>query len=204
MIITKDNKEPLVDIRKACPEILIGDINKRILKKYGALVRKTVAGMLNKAQKNLPKEMRLIIDSVWRPSGYQKEIFKSSVKRFSKLHPKWDRKRILREVNKYVAFWKGKYASGHMTGGAVDVRIVKNNRKIPMSTKKLPYQEAAKTYSKKLPSYLKRNRQILIKAMTKAGFSNYPKEFWHCSYGDYWWAKRENKKLAIYGVINLN
>ena len=91
-----------------------------------------------------------------------------------------------------------------MTGGAVDVRIVKNNRKIPMSTKKLPYQEAAKTYSKKLPSYLKRNRQILIKAMTKAGFSNYPKEFWHWSYGDYWWAKRENKKLAIYGVINLN
>ena len=203
MIIIKDNRELLVDIRKACPEVLIGDISKKILKKYGALVRKTVAKMLNQAQKNLPKELKLIVNSAWRPAWYQKEIFERSVKRFSKLHPKWNRKRILGEVNKYVFSWKGKYASGHMTGGAVDVKIIKNNRKIPMTTKKLSYQEAAKTYSKKLPDYLKKNRQILIEAMTKAGFSNYEKEFWHWSYGDYWWAKRKGRKIAIYGIIDL-
>lgn len=203
MIIIKDNREPLVDIRKACPDILIGGISKKILKKYGALVRKGVAEKLNKAQKNLPKGMRLIVDSAWRPAWYQKEIFEDFLKRLSKLHPKWNRKRILKEVNQYVAPWKGKYASGHMTGGAVDVRIVKNGRKIPMTIKKLSYPEASKTYSKKLPNYLKKNRQILIEAMRKAGFSNYPKEFWHWSYGDYWWAKRKGRKVAVYGSINL-
>ncbi len=204
MIIIKDNKESLVDVRKACSHILIGDISKKILKKHGTLVRKTVAKMLNKAQKNLPKGLRLIVDSTWRSAWYQKEIFESSVKRFSKLHPKWNKKRIIKEVNKYVASWKGKYASGHMTGGAVDVRIVgKNGRKIQMTTKKLSYQEAAKTYCKQLPNYLKKNRQILIGAMIKADFSNYPKEFWHWSYGDYWWAKRTGRKIAIYGPIDL-
>ena len=204
MIIVKDNKEPLVDIRKACPEILIGNASKRIFKKYGPLVRKTVAKILNKAQKTLPKGMELVVDSAWRPSWYQRKIFENSVKKFSKLYPKWNRKRTLREVNKYVASWKGKYASGHMAGGAVDVRIIKNSRRLLMTTKKLSYQEAAKTYSKKIPNYLRKNRQILVEALARAGFSNYPHEFWHWSYGDYWWAKRKKKKVAIYGVINLD
>ncbi len=205
MIVIKDTKEPLVDIRKVCPHILIGNINQKILKKYGVLVRKTVAEMLNKAQENLPKGLRLIVDSAWRPAWYQKEIFESFVKKFSKFYPEWSQKKIINEVKKFVAPWKGKFASGHMTGGAVDVRIVnKKRRKIPLTTKKLPFFESAKTYSKKLPIYLKKNRQILIEAMTKAGFSNNPKEFWHWSYGDYWWAKREKKKVAIYGIIDLD
>ena len=204
MIIIKGNKEPLVDIRKACPDILIGSVSKRILKKYGPLIRKGVAKRLNEAQNNLPRGMKLIIDSAWRPPWYQKEIYKNFLKKFSKLYPKWPKKKILKVAKKYIASWKGKYVSGHMTGGAVDVRIVKDYRKILMTTKKLIYQEATKTYCKKLPPCLKKNRQILIDAMTKAGFSNYPEEFWHWSYGDYWWAKRKNKKLAIYEIIDLN
>jgi len=203
MIIIRDNKESLVDIRKVCPKILV-DIPEKILKRYGALVRKTVAKMLNRAQRNLPRGLRLLVGEAWRPAWYQKQIYEGFIKRFSKKYPKWSEKRVLEEVNKYVASWKGKYSSGHMSGGAVDVRIVdKNGRKIPMKSKKLTYQESAKTYNRNLPLYIKRNRQILINTMTQVGFSNYPKEFWHWSYGDYWWAKRNKRKVAIYGAVDL-
>ena len=48
---------------------------------------------------------------------------------------------------------------------------------------------------------LQRNRRIMFDALTTAGFSNAPNEFWHWSYGDIQWAKRSKKKTAIYGVI---
>jgi D-alanyl-D-alanine dipeptidase len=41
--------------------------------------------------------------------------------------------------------------------------------------------------------------------MSRAGFTNYPKEYWHWSYGDVMWAELNNKNTAIYGVIeNIN
>lgn len=200
-MIIKDNKEPLVDIRKACPGVLIG-VPRRILKEYGALVRKSIAKMLNQAQKNLPKGIKPLIEEAWRPVWYQKAIYESFIKDFSKSHPKWSKKRLEKEVKKYVAPWKGRRVSGHLTGSAIDIRITRKGRKIPMSTKKLSYQDDSKTYCKKLPSYLQKNRQVLIEAMTKAGFVNYPREFWHWTYGDYRWAKIKRKKRVIYGITS--
>jgi zinc D-Ala-D-Ala dipeptidase len=60
---------------------------------------------------------------------------------------------------------------------------------------------SAKSFQEKLPQYIQKNRSIMFTALKKAGFSNYPKEYWHWSYGDIWWAKRNKKKTAIYGVI---
>ena len=54
---------------------------------------------------------------------------------------------------------------------------------------------------KKLPNYLRKNRQVFFDVMKKAGFSNYEKEFWHWTYGDYYWAKRNKKPFAIYGPV---
>lgn len=42
----------------------------------------------------------------------------------------------------------------------------------------------------------------MFDALANAGLSNYPKEYWHWSYGDIQWAKRAGEKTAIYGVIN--
>jgi D-alanyl-D-alanine dipeptidase len=65
----------------------------------------------------------------------------------------------------------------------------------------LTYQENAKSNQTKLPKYIKKNRKIMFDALTKAGMSNYPKEYWHWSYGDLWWAERNQKEYAIYGPI---
>jgi len=201
MISIKDNQEPLVDLKKACPGVVIRLGRKRIKREKTAYLRRTVADMLHEAQGYLPKGVNFVIGDAWRPQYIQEEIFKGFVKRFSKHHPKWSKQRVLQEVNKYVADSKGKWASGHMTGGAVDLRLIKNGRKVPMKSSQLNYQENALSHQPKLPAYLRRNRQILFDALSKTGLSNYSKEYWHWSYGDIQWAKRQAKKTAIYGVI---
>jgi len=77
-----------------------------------------------------------------------------------------------------VAPWKGIDASGHMTGGALDLRLIdKKGRKIPMKCRKLTYQQNALPNPKLLPTYIRNNRKILFSAMEKAGFSNCSNEY---------------------------
>ncbi len=201
MIKIKECGESLVDIKKMCPDLVINLGPRRMKKEKKAFLRKTVAKMVCRAKSYLPKGMTFVINDAWRPQYVQKEIFQWFVKRFSKKHPSWLKSKIIKEVEKYVAPSEGKYASGHMTGGAVDLRLWKNGRKVPMISSKLSYQENAKSHQPKLPPYIQKNRQIMFEALRKTGLDNYPKEYWHWSYGNIWWAKRNKKKTAIYGVV---
>ena len=38
--------------------------------------------------------------------------------------------------------------------------------------------------------------------MQRAGFVNYPAEWWHFSYGDKMWAAYSHKEYAIYGDVS--
>jgi D-alanyl-D-alanine dipeptidase len=90
-----------------------------------------------------------------------------------------------------------------MTGGAIDVRLInENGKRLPMISRKLTYEENCLPVHNKLPEHLKRNRKIMVDALSAVGLSNNVHEYWHWSYGDYYWAKREGRKKAIYGVIN--
>lgn len=201
MINIKERNEPLVDIKKLCPSIKVYLGERRMKKEKSAYLRKTVAEMIFRAEKELPRGMTFIIGDAWRPQYVQEEITKWFIKRFSDKYPGWSKNKIIKEVEKYVAPSNGKYASGHMTGGAVDLRLLKNGKKVPMKSSKLTYQENAKSFQSKLPQYIQKNRNVMFAALKKAGLSNYSKEYWHWSYGDIWWAKRNKKKTAIYGVI---
>lgn len=193
--------EPFVDLKKACPEVII-DLDKRRMKREKtAYLRETVAKMVRDAQRLLPKGMTFIIGDAWRPQYMQKQIFAEFIRRFSRKHPEWSDERVRKEVEKYVAPAKGKYASGHMTGGAVDLRLWYEGRKIPMKSARLSYQENAQSVQPKLPPYIQRHRQLLFEVLTAVGLSNHPKEYWHWSYGDMQWAKRNKKAVAMYGVI---
>lgn len=197
MIKVKECGEPLVDIKKLCPDLVIDLGSCRMKKEKTAYLRKTAAEMVCKAKNHLPEGMTFVINDAWRSQYVQEKIFQGFVKRFS-----------IKEAKKYVAPFEGKYVSGHMTGGAVDLRIWKNGRKIPMKSSKLTYQENAKSFQPKLPLYIQKNRQIMFNALQKVGLSNYPKEYWHWSYGDIWWAKRNppagGKNIAIYGIVKKN
>lgn len=202
MIEIKESGEPLVDIKKVCPGLVIDLGARRMKKEKTARLRKTVAKMLCKAKSHLPKGYTFVIGDAWRPQYVQKNIYNDFVKKFRKKYPRWSKEKIQGEVQKYVASYRiGKFSSGHMTGGAIDLRLMKNGRKVPMKSSKLSYQENAKSFQPKLPVHIQKNRQIMFNALTKAGFSNYPKEYWHWSYGDIWWARRNKKEYAIYGAV---
>ncbi|MDO8626177.1 MAG: M15 family metallopeptidase [Candidatus Magasanikbacteria bacterium] len=51
---------------------------------------------------------------------------------------------------------------------------------------------------------IKNNRRLFFKVLKDAGFSNYPDEWWHWSYGDQEWAANLKKDEALYGKIDLN
>ena len=48
------------------------------------------------------------------------------------------------------------------------------------------------------------NRRFFYQIMKKAGFSNYPEEWWHWSFGDNMEAANTGKKHAIYGGIKMS
>jgi len=201
-ITIKENHEPLVDIKKYCPGVVVRIGKERMKVEKTAYLRKKVAEMLQNAQKSLPRGMNFIINDAWRPAYVQAKIYFGFIERFKKMHPKWPEKKIIKEVEKYVANWKGVASSGHMSGGAVDIRLVdKHKHKIPMKKRGLTYQQNALSDQKLLPAYIRKNREIMFSALRGAGLSNYPKEYWHWSYGDYQWARRNGKRTALYGTI---
>jgi len=200
-IILMDNGEPLVDVRQHCPGIVVKIGKKRNKREKTAYLRLTVANMLSEAQKLLPFGYNFIINDAWRSASEQKAIHDRFVVEFRKIYPNKSLGEIKKEVGIYVAPWQGIKASGHMTGGAVDLRIIdRHGHKIPMRSRHLNYQENAKSNQPKLLAYLQRNREILFSVMREVGFSNHQGEFWHWSYGDWHWAKRERKSVALYGI----
>ena len=197
MIYIKDNRESLVDIKKACPAIAV----KLHTGEKKAFLRKSVAKRLCQAKSYLPKGYTFIINDAWRSAKTQQKIYNKFLNHFTKKYPKWPKAKIVREVKKYVAPFEGERVSGHLTGGAIDLRLYRKNRKIPMWSSKLTYQENAQSIQPKLPRHLQKNRKIMYDALSKAGLINYRREFWHWSYGDLFWARINKKKYAIYGLI---
>lgn len=194
----QDNGEKLVDIEEICDGLIIDLQPKR-----KAYFRETVAKMICKAKTYLPKGITFIIGDAWRSREIQEQIHHNFYQRFKKENPDWSDKQIKDEIDKFVAPFEGENVSGHMTGGAVDLRLIKNGRKVPMKSAKLSYEENALSNQPKLSKSIQKNRQIMFDALSKAGLSNFPKEYWHWSYGDYWWAKRNNKKIIFYDKVDL-
>jgi len=201
MINIKECKEPLVDLKKYCPGVIIDLELWRRKKEKTFYLRRSVAKMINKARSYLPKGITFIIGDAWRPQYVQQKIYKGFIVWVSKKNPSWSKEKVIKEVSKFVAPAQGKFVSGHMTGGAIDLSIIRNGQRLPMKSKKLTYEENALSSQSKLPKYIQVNRQMMFNALLKSGLSNYPKEYWHWSYGDIQWAKRKKKKVAIYGVI---
>ncbi len=198
MVKIQECGESLVKIEKFCPGLVVAAHVKRDNQDF---LRKTVVKKLCKAKQYLPKGMTFVIESAWRSPKVQKDIFEKFLKKAKTKYPSLSYQRAVKEVSKYVAPHKGKYVSGHITGGAVDLRLWKNGKRISMKSSKLSYQENSKSIQPKLPKYLQKNRQIMFNALKKVGLSNHPKEFWHWSYGDSRWARQNKKKTAIYGAV---
>jgi len=192
----RDGGEPLVDVSVVVPEVAT--------RTRPTWVRASVAHMLAAAQRRLPSGYRLKVISSLRSLDHQKALYENYLAQLARRHPEWPKSRLRREANKFFAPPDSKHPPGHTTGGAVDVTIVgSDGQDLDMTSvirEGASQAETFPTYSKLITPRAAKNRQLLIEVMSAAGFSNYPGEWWHWSYGDSAWALRTGHECAIYGI----
>ena len=193
-----ENNEPLVDIRK--DNTLFFD--DKLKNKKEIFVRKTVYEKLKEAQKYLPKRYNFKIFSAYRSLDEQKIIWDRKYNEIKSKNPDLSEEELTKKTKAFCADPRSGFG-GHQTGGAIDIGLCDDNgNSYEMGTKHSEVSNKTKTKSSKLTIQENKNRHILLNALSKAGFKNYPAEWWHHSYGDRMWAAYSGKKKCIYGFAS--
>ncbi len=187
-----ESREPLVDVRIVCPEVVWQE-------HVCPFLRKTVAEMVNAAAASLPSGYKLRAGTALRTLHMQKGGWDNYFKRMKEEHPEWPLSALRRATNKYFAPYDQPAPPGHCTGGAIDVGLLDSSGQPLDMIAPTSGWEAAYTWSDKISTEAKKNRMIMVDAMLGAGFSNCRDEYWHYSYGDSAWAVRTGVSTCPYG-----
>jgi zinc D-Ala-D-Ala dipeptidase len=199
-----DTGEPLVDVRELGG--IRVDSRRRDFDGAYAQVRSEVATRLLLAQASLPGGLCLLFVEGYRPLERQRLYFDRYLAALRKQHPRLPRERLREEAAKYVA--PPEAVPPHSTGGAVDLTIASaSGAECDMGTavnaSPLETKGACFTASAVISSAARANRDLLISAMSSAGFAKYETEWWHWSYGDRYWAYLCAQPTAFYGAIEF-
>jgi zinc D-Ala-D-Ala dipeptidase len=191
---TVENGEPLVDLRSECPELAITACP--------TFARVSVARMLNAAQTPLPTGHRIRVSTALRTLEQQSEGYWKHFEKLKSDHPEWPLAILRREANKFWHPPDTRAVPGHCTGGAVDVTILgPDGEPLDMTSPRREGRDTTPTYSADLTDGARADRELLIRVMTEAGFTNCYDEWWHWSYGDAGWACRLGRSHALYGLV---
>jgi D-alanyl-D-alanine dipeptidase len=172
--------------------------------------RESVANRLLSAAEHLPMGYRLKIWDAWRPLEVQSALFEQYLGILREKYPVLDEDTLMQKAERFVSLPSDDplKPSPHFTGGAVDLTIVgPDGKELDMGTPFDYFGEEAHTafYEEKqingtllpIETEILNNRRLLFHAMTNAGFSNYPFEWWHFDYGNQFWGKATGLR-AIY------
>ncbi len=198
-IRTIEGNEPLVKIAET-QKILILKENQFLL----PFARKSVVENLINASENLPAGHKFLIVTAYRPLSFQKKLWRQRLWQMIKKKPLryiLNPLSLFQDASKYTARPGG---SSHQTGAAIDLTIIdQNNKRLDMGTELTDFGEKCHTSCSDISSEQKNNREILYKTMIESGFVNYPREWWHYSYGDRAWSVMNNKKECDYGALKF-
>ncbi len=200
----KENGDKLTNL-KDFPD-LKKDRRKSSTSNPYSCLRMSVAYKLLDAQGDLPDGIRFLIIEGYRPLTLQKKYFDEYWNKLKTLHSDWSDKELYREASKYVS--PSEIVPAHSTGGAVDLTLcdeygIELDLGTSINTNPEESHNACFTAAENISDKAKGNRRILIDAMTRRGFVNYPTEWWHWSYGDRYWAHATGQDHALFGSINL-
>jgi zinc D-Ala-D-Ala dipeptidase len=168
-------------------------------------VRTGVRERLEHAAQLLSPTYTLALDEGWRPPAVQARVFDRQMSRLADAYPN-ERPESLRQLAS--RFVSPPEVAPHPTGAAVDVILLHRDGTAvdmgcPINTN--PEDSAGFCYTEHpdVPEAARRARARLGEAMRRAGFVNYPTEWWHWSYGDRYWAMTTGAPHAVYGATEL-
>ncbi|MFF9158948.1 M15 family metallopeptidase [Streptomyces longwoodensis] len=194
-----DNGEPLVDTRRTAA--LRIDARKADEDGSYAHVRADVLRRLLVAQGALPPGLRLLLVEGFRPPGLQRRYFEEYSATLRAADPAASPARVRELASAYIS---PPEVAPHVSGGAVDLTLcAEDGTELPLGTEVNATPEesagACRTAADTVGAVARANRAVLGRAMTAAGFVNYPTEWWHWSYGDRYWALLSGAPAAPYG-----
>ena len=175
-------------------------------------LRLGVFDRLLEAARSLPNHYQLVILDGWRPFTVQQYLFDTLLNLMQHADPDQTEQARILNARALVSppSTDLNSPSPHLTGGAVDVTLAdRDGRLIDMGTlfdeaSPLSYSSALETEEHHSMSDLmaRHHRLVLYHAMTTAGFTNLPSEWWHYDYGDQLWAWYSGADKARYGVTH--
>lgn len=193
-----ENNDPLIDISADKTLYFIPELNEPIL------LRQEVYNKLLLASRSLPNGFFIKIHDAYRSINEQKKSWLRRLEETKRENPTLSENEINRRTRLKIANPFEEGYGGHQTGGAIDVTLCdKNGNDLNLGTLIPEHNNKTKTKSKFLSEEEKRNRTLLFNSMTKAGFINYPIEWWHFCYGDKMWAAYSWRKECLYGYIEI-
>ncbi len=174
-------------------------------------MRVSVYEKLCLAQNTLPTGIKFRIYEAYRSLSLQQKLFSERKDQLSLLYPEWNDEKLHKEVCKMVSpvlnFDGTKNTPPHSTGGAIDVYLINSGGSLidmgiyPGDWMQDNDGSISLTHSPAISEEVQANRKIMSEALEKAGFVNYPGEYWHWSYGDKYWAYHKNLPNAVYDSI---
>lgn len=166
-------------------------------------VRENVLSRLEQAATSLPEGLRLTVLDGWRPLAIQQILYTEFHQRIRRSNPKASDAEIDKMTLQFAAkpSCDPKAPSPHITGGAVDVCLAdQQGVPLPMGSEFDEPSPVSWTNATVDEVYAER-RHTLYQAMTDAGFTNIPSEWWHYDFGNWVWAWYKGKDSAIYGPL---
>lgn len=193
-----ENHDPLVDLREACPSVII--YRPSVI----PYLRKRVAEMLEAAAQTMPDEFKIGVIDAWRPFHRQQNIYNWMWQNSIEAFPDISHAQRRRTVCRWVAPTDQKAPPGHCTGAAVDIFLLTpSGEEVDVCA---PFSRflAAPTHTMGLSPESHHARMTMYEAMMAQGFSNCRDEYWHYSYGDAGWAVRMDEPECFYGKVELD
>ncbi len=191
--------ESLVDVEAAGLRVAAGHARVSSHAETVFWCRESVVERLVTANDSLPSGVDLVLAEGHRPLELQRHFWETNLRKVHNANPAMSEEEAVVETAKYVA--PGWIVPPHSTGGAVDVILCRGEVELTMGCELNEHCDAMRTAFPVADSKAKANREILIEAMTEAGFVNYGHEWWHYSYGDRYWALLTGTRTAIYGGL---
>lgn len=205
-IHTVDGKTAKINIIETeNPPQMVSLDKKKHLKNIRAeyfLARKIIVQKLDKAAQLLPQGYQFGILEAYRSQEKQIQWWQNQLKETKSKYPYFSQQQIEEEANNFIAN-PYKVGSGHQTGGAIDITLLKNGKMVDMGTDYLSDSPLSRTDSIGLTAKQQKKRQFLKGILSSVGLVNYPLEWWHYSYGEQEWAVITKHRNTLFASVKL-